>query len=392
MKRLIVFFLMLITILSSAADAKENKKTLVLPPFSITILTQELGVEASSIVPADLVTFWNIIEVEGESLIPTVTCKRIDKTPDLEFIINRPEDNLFNKMRGGFSWTAKNERIHLLSKVDQQQIGENFSAKAKDVIGTNELEPKVLESAKNFRQESLFVYMKDFKKTDKVPSEVEIAPSIKGRFFINSGELMEKFKKQVLDDLKANQKDLRYLVLYNVRLPQWTTPPPPPTTPVPITIVGSKKEPKPKIGSSPVNVDPPLEAKGHLQQGMIYAKLKDYDNAIKEFTLAIGKHPEYAAAYSNRASAYIQKKRYDKAFEDLTKAGQIKLNDPVIFYNLTALFSVQIKIGFALDSLDKCLEYGFNDYDALQKDPDLANLRKDPEFRKILQKHKIFLK
>lgn len=262
------------------------------------------------------------------------------------------------------------------------------------MIDSSELQSKILKDAKDFKQESLFIYFKDFKQSDKkIPLEVEIAPSVKGKFFINSGELMEKFKKQVLDDLKANQKELRYLVLYNVRLPQWTDQPPPPE---PIKKPDENKTPglqmKPIKKNSPVNVDPPLEAKGHLQQGMIYAKLKDYDNAIKEFTLAIGKHPDYAAAYSNRASAYIQKKRYNKALEDLTKAGQLKLNDPVIFYNLTALFSVQIKIEFALESLDKCLEYGFTDYDALQKDPDLANLRKDPEFRKILQKHKIFLK
>ncbi len=44
------------------------------------------------------------------------------------------------------------------------------------------------------------------------------------------------------------------------------------------------------------------------------------------------------------------------------------------------------------DSLDKYFEYGFNDYDALQKKTDLAKLRKQSEYKTILQKHKIFLK
>ena len=45
----------------------------------------------------------------------------------------------------------------------------------------------------------------------------------------------------------------------------------------------------------------------------------------------------------------------------------------------------------ALDEIDAALSRGFSDYDALRKDSDLDNVRQHPEFRKILEKHKVFI-
>lgn len=136
----------------------------------------------------------------------------------------------------------------------------------------------------------------------------------------------------------------------------------------------------------------PVEAKLHLQQGMNYVKLRDYENAIKEFTLAINKHPDYAVAYSNRAIAYMQQKKFNKAMDDLKKASEIAPNDPMVHYNFTSLYSLQNQLDRALDSLDKALALGFNDYDSLRKDTDLNNLRKHPEYKKVLEKYKVFIK
>jgi len=136
----------------------------------------------------------------------------------------------------------------------------------------------------------------------------------------------------------------------------------------------------------------PMEAKLNFQQGMTYSERQNYNNAIKEFTLAIEKYPNYAVAYSNRAGAYIRQKKYNIALEDLNRAVQIEQNNPEIYYNLMALHSIEKRIDLALYALDKCLKYGFNNYDALRKDSDLANLRKNTEYWETLEKHKIFLK
>ncbi|MBM4146719.1 MAG: tetratricopeptide repeat protein [Nitrospira sp.] len=135
----------------------------------------------------------------------------------------------------------------------------------------------------------------------------------------------------------------------------------------------------------------PTEAKLNMQQGMNYLKSHDYDNAIKEFTVAIQKHTAYDVAYSNRAVAYMQQKKFNKAMDDLKKAEEINPNNSTVHYNFMALYSLQNQLDRALDSLDRALELGFNNYDALRTDPDLVNVRKHSEFRKILEKHKVFI-
>jgi len=107
-------------------------------------------------------------------------------------------------------------------------------------------------------------------------------------------------------------------------------------------------------------------------------------------------NPNYAEAYSNRGVAYIQQKKYNKAERDLLNASELKPDDPVIQYNLAAMYSLQKKIDLSLDALDMALKNGFNNYDALKpkgkhSNPDLKNLRKDPEFKRVPEKNKVFI-
>lgn len=136
----------------------------------------------------------------------------------------------------------------------------------------------------------------------------------------------------------------------------------------------------------------PDKAFERLQQGLTYVNQKQYENALKEFTRAIEIHPQYATAYANRGLVYMQQKKYNKALDDLNKAVKLDPDNKMIHYNLTAYYSQQKQLDRALDSLDMALKLGFDDYDTLRKDPDLENLRQHPEFRKVLEKHKVFLK
>lgn len=142
-----------------------------------------------------------------------------------------------------------------------------------------------------------------------------------------------------------------------------------------------------KAGSGPV----PLEARQHFQQGVQYAARRDFSNAGKEFTSAIRISPGYASAYSNRGVAYMQQKEFDLAEDDLKKAVELESRDGRNHYNLACWYSLQGQTGRGLAALDSALANGFSDYQALRKDRDLAALRKDPDWRKTLDKHKVFL-
>ncbi len=184
--------------------------------------------------------------------------------------------------------------------------------------------------------------------------------------------------------------------------PKQEAPPPPPPAPQqqasqPATPPSSPTGAPPPAQLGKGSTDPvaqaeiPTEAKLNMQQGINYMRGKDWDNAIKEFTLAIQKFPNYDVAYSNRAVAYMQQKKFNKAMDDLKEGVRINPKNATLHYNFVALYSLQNQLDRSLDSLDRCLELGFNDYDALRTDLDLNNVRRHPEFRKILEKHKVFI-
>lgn len=160
-----------------------------------------------------------------------------------------------------------------------------------------------------------------------------------------------------------------------------------------VHVAQATRPPAPARGAAPpAPATTRLAADLHLNQGMTYAAMKDWDNAISEFTKAVDIDTRYAAAYANRAVAYMQQRKYNKALDDLKQAESINPDDKMIHYNYVALYSLQNQLDRALDSLDRALDRGFNNYDALRNDPDLNNVRAHPEFRAVLEKHKVFIR
>jgi tetratricopeptide (TPR) repeat protein len=173
---------------------------------------------------------------------------------------------------------------------------------------------------------------------------------------------------------------------------QSSPPPPPPQAQAPAAAAPATAAPG----------QPSLEVTQHLKQGMAYVSTaknanspaifnENINNAINEFSNAIKKDPGYATAYSNRSVAYVMQKKYNLALDDLKKAKELKPNDPAIRYNLASCHSLMGNVDLGFVELDAALANGFNDYDSLRKDPDIANLRKNPDWRKTLEKYKVFL-
>jgi tetratricopeptide (TPR) repeat protein len=186
-----------------------------------------------------------------------------------------------------------------------------------------------------------------------------------------------------------------FIALALIGCGQQSSPPAPPPPP-------QAQAPAPAAPAPAAPVQPSLEVTQNLKQGMAYVSTaknanspaifnENINNAINEFSNAIKKDPNYATAYSNRAVAYMMQKKYNLALDDLKKARELKSNDPAIRYNLASCHSLMGNVDLGFVELDAALANGFNDYDALRKDPDIANLRKSPDWRKTLEKYKVFL-
>lgn len=131
-------------------------------------------------------------------------------------------------------------------------------------------------------------------------------------------------------------------------------------------------------------------ADARTRQGLLYANQGDFSNAINEFQAAIDTKPS-ARAYSNLGAAYMQTGKKNLAHQALQSAEELAPDDPLVLYNLTAYYSVVGDTDIAAIYLDKALTHGFANYDALRFDPDLENLRGEPDFRATLERHKVFI-
>ncbi|ACG57908.1 Tetratricopeptide TPR_2 repeat protein [Hydrogenobaculum sp. Y04AAS1] len=137
-----------------------------------------------------------------------------------------------------------------------------------------------------------------------------------------------------------------------------------------------------------------VQASSDINLGLQLVASGDLKNASKQFKQAIKDDNSCALAYIDLASAYINRKDYDKAIdvakEGLKNAGENK----DLEYVLACAYSRDKKLDYSLDALKKALKDGFNDPNKLAHDPDLQNLRlgKKKDFCELLNKYKITIK
>lgn len=161
--------------------------------------------------------------------------------------------------------------------------------------------------------------------------------------------------------------------------------------------------PSPLPAPKPEPVTPSVEPQQHVKQGMTYVSLaklnpktrtENIKNALIEFDIAVKqeeakKHcPDNA--YMNRGLAYWVDNKPNLAEIDLVKASKCNTKDPNVFYNLASYYAAVNKADLALEPMNRAFELGFDDCEMLRKDSDLKKLRKQKDFLRILEKHKLF--
>jgi tetratricopeptide (TPR) repeat protein len=80
-----------------------------------------------------------------------------------------------------------------------------------------------------------------------------------------------------------------------------------------------------------------------------------------------------------RTGAYADGLRMDE------RLSRLCAEDPVVWYNLACSLALSGRDDDAFDALNRAVELGYNDYDGMKKDPDLAPLHGDTRFESILE-------
>jgi tetratricopeptide (TPR) repeat protein len=113
---------------------------------------------------------------------------------------------------------------------------------------------------------------------------------------------------------------------------------------------------------------------------------RDLDFEIAFMEGLVQRDPTYVEALQVLGTNYTERGNYDAGLKIDLKLARLLPHDPAVLYNLACSYSLTGKIKQAATALDKAIDFGFDDYHMLLRDPDLTNLRRDALFESIRDK------
>ncbi len=97
-------------------------------------------------------------------------------------------------------------------------------------------------------------------------------------------------------------------------------------------------------------------------------------------------HPELGRAWFNLGYAQLMGDRPEEAVDSFGKALERGYRKPTTLYNLACSEARSGNVDKAFDRLNQSIDAGFDGADHMRDDSDLDSIRKDPRFKKALQK------
>ena len=100
----------------------------------------------------------------------------------------------------------------------------------------------------------------------------------------------------------------------------------------------------------------------------------------------LSRDPQHVEALTLLGEVYSRKGEYVKGLETDLRLSEICPDNGVIHYNLACSYALTGAKDKALDSLVRAVDLGYQDLEHLQSDRDLAVLKDDPRYQKLLNR------
>lgn len=107
---------------------------------------------------------------------------------------------------------------------------------------------------------------------------------------------------------------------------------------------------------------------------------------IEFYEKIIQERPNFVEALKVLAETYTKSGEHKKGLELDKRIVELLPRDHIVHYNLACSYSLLEEIDNSLKSIKKAIALGYNDFDYMNKDPDLVNLRADKRFEEIFSK------
>jgi tetratricopeptide (TPR) repeat protein len=90
--------------------------------------------------------------------------------------------------------------------------------------------------------------------------------------------------------------------------------------------------------------------------------------------------PNFIEALSALGDLYTREGFYDKGLKVDERLARLRPDDAVVLYNLACSYSLLNDLPRAREAMARAIARGYDDWDHLERDQDLENLRSDGEF------------
>ena len=121
----------------------------------------------------------------------------------------------------------------------------------------------------------------------------------------------------------------------------------------------------------------------HYNEGNKFLKQNKIDDAIKNYKMALHHNEYFEEAYINLSTAYLNKKSFKLSLKTLKTLESINPKHPLLHYNFSCYYSLLGNIPKGIESLKQAISHGFKNHQILKTDPDIKNLRQNPQFREL---------
>jgi len=118
----------------------------------------------------------------------------------------------------------------------------------------------------------------------------------------------------------------------------------------------------------------------HYNEGNKSLQQGKWEEGIKNYKKALRHNKEFQETYINLSTAYFRAKKFDEALKTLRDLEKINPSNPLLHYNLACYYSLTKQPLASLEALKKAVDLGYKEFQTLQTDPDLENLRKTTDF------------
>ncbi len=115
---------------------------------------------------------------------------------------------------------------------------------------------------------------------------------------------------------------------------------------------------------------------------------RDLDIEIGFLEGVVRRDPEFIEALQVLGDDYTERGRLADSLKVDERLRELRPQDPNVLFNYACSLALSGSLEEATSELERALDLGYRDFRWLQRDPDLADLRKHPSYRRVKAKIK----